>query len=116
MRARRAERDARLRRLGAELGRIVAAQQPELRPIAQLADSLNVRTDGSRITIKIRYDANELLQHVATLIDEDDDDWDDEDDAWDDEDEDEWDDHEDDDRQHGRRHERKRRKRSRDDS
>jgi hypothetical protein len=98
------------------LGRIVAAQQPELRPIAQLADSLKVRTDGSRIAIKIRYDANELLQHVATLIDEDDDDWDDEDDAWDDEDEDEWDDHEDDDRQHGRRHERKRRKRSRDDS
>ncbi len=95
------------------LGRIVAAQQPELGPIAQLADSLKVRTRDSRITLKIRYDAGDLLEHVATLIDEDDDD-----DEWDDEDEDEdqWDDHEDDDREHGRRHDRKKRKRSHDDS
>jgi hypothetical protein len=95
------------------LGRIVAAQQPELGPIAQLADSLKIRTNGSRITVKIRYDANELLEHFATLMDEDDDDdeWDDEDD-----DEDEWDDEEDDDREYGRRHERRRKKRSHDDS
>ncbi len=92
------------------LGRIMAAGQPELGPIREIADSLSIRTRGSRITLKIRYDAGEMLEHVATLIDDND--------VWDDEDEDEWDDHEDgdDDRDHGRRHDRKKKKRYHDDS
>ncbi|TDJ54653.1 MAG: hypothetical protein E2O40_07060 [Planctomycetota bacterium] len=68
------------------LGRIMAAQQPELGPIRELADSLTVRTNDSRITLKIRYDARELMEQITALIDDDDDDewdedWDDDDDA-----------------------------------
>jgi len=93
------------------LGRIMAAGQPELGPIRELADSLSVRTRGSRITLKLRYDVGELMEHVAALINEDDDDWDDhDDDDWDDHDDD-WDDHDDDD---GDRHHRRKKKRSRD--
>jgi len=91
------------------LGRIVAAGRPDLEPIARIADSLSIRTRGSRITLKIRYDAAELMQHITTLMeaDDDDDDWDDDeddDDEWDDEDD------EDDDRTH---HRDRRNKRSR---
>ena len=89
-------------------GQIMAAQQPELGPIAELADSLSVRRKGSRITLKIRYDAGELMERVTALMDDDDDDeWDDDDDddEWDDDDEDDDDDD---------RHRRHRRKRSRD--
>ena len=89
----------------------------ELGPIAELADSLSIRRNGSRITLRIRYDAGELMEHVTALMD--DDEWDDEDD--DDEDDDEWDDYEwddDDDRQSDHRRDRRRserkKKRSRD--
>ena len=82
------------------LGRIMAAQQPELGPIRELADSLSIRIRDSRITLKIRYAARELMEHIAALIDEDDED-----------DEDEWDDHEDGDDD---RHRDRKKKRSRD--
>ena len=84
----------------------MAAQQPDLGPIAELADSLSIRTRGSRITLKIRYDAGELMEQVTALMEDDEDDEDDED-EWDDDDEDEddeWDDR-------GRRDRRKKRSR-----
>ena len=91
------------------LGRIVAAQQRDLRPIAELADSLSIRTNGSRITLTIRYDAGELMEHVTTIMEADEDD----DDGWDGEDDDEWDDEDEDDDRDRRRSNRKK-KRSRD--
>ena len=86
------------------LGRIIATQQPELGPIGELADALSVRTRGSRIILKISYDARELMEQVAAMIDDDDkdddDDWDDDDDDWHDHDDDDHDDDDDDDDRH----------------
>ncbi len=100
------------------LGRIMALQQPELGPIRELADSLSISTRGSRITLKIRFDAGELMEHVTALMEadyDDDDDWDDDDDEWDDDDDDddddEWDDDDDDDDDRHRRHRKKKRSR-----
>ncbi len=81
------------------LGRLMATQNPDLAPIGDLADSLSVRTRDSRITLKLRYDARDLMEKIAELADGDD--WDD--DEWDEDDDDD-----DDDRD--RRHERKKRK------
>ncbi len=79
------------------LGRLMAAQQEELGPLRELADSVKVRTSDSRITLRIRYDAGELLEKVEKMMEMDrhgatsrrhDDDDDDDDDGWDDD----WDD------------------------
>lgn len=92
------------------LGRLMVTQQPHLAPLKDLADSLSIRTRDSRISIRIRYDARELLQEAEQLLQEhgaadrrhDDDDW--HDDRWDDDDDD--DDWDDDDRRHRKRHKR----------
>jgi hypothetical protein len=79
------------------LGRLMAAQQEELGPLRELADSVKVRTSDSRITLRIRYDAGELLEKIEQMMEMDghgastrrhDDDDDDDDDRWDDD----WDD------------------------
>ena len=94
------------------LGRLMVTQQPELAPLLELADSLNIRTRDSRISISIRYDAGELLEKAEQLMrqhggaghrHDHDDDWDDD---WDDNDDDWFDD--DDDRRHRTRHKRSR--------
>lgn len=80
------------------MGRLMAARQPELAPINELAESLTIRTRGSRISIRISYDARELLEKAARMMQghgDDDDGWDDDDD----DDDDEWDE-DDDDRRH----------------
>jgi len=94
------------------LGRLMVTHQPELAPLLELADSLNIRTRDSRISISIRYDAGELLEKAEQLMrqhggaghrHDHDDDWDDD---WDDNDDDWFDD--DDDRRHRTRHKRSR--------
>ena len=84
------------------LGRLMAAGQPDLAPLNELADSLSIRTKDSRISIRIRIDARELLEKAERLMeahggaghrhgdddDWDDDDWSDDDDDWDDDDRD----------------------------
>ncbi len=98
------------------LGRLMATQQEELGPLRELADSVSVRTRDSRISLRIRYDARELMKSIEQMMDMDEhgatsrrhDDDDEDDEGWDDD----WDDDEDspdDDRRH-----RKGRKRSRD--
>jgi len=80
------------------LGRLMAAQRPHLAPLNDLAESLTIRTRASRISIRISYDARELLQKAARMLqehggarhgrDDDWDDWDFDDDDWDDDDDD----------------------------
>lgn len=80
------------------LGRLMATQQPEFAPLLEIVDSLSIRSKGSRISIRIRFDARDLLRKATQLMqdkggarhghDDDWDDWDFDDDDWDDDDDD----------------------------
>ncbi|MHC4446368.1 MAG: hypothetical protein ACYSXF_00995 [Planctomycetota bacterium] len=81
------------------LGRLLGSQEPELEPLRELAQALAVTADGTRISIRLQYDSQQLVEelkavaeHEHDLFDDgdcdDDDDGDNGDDDNDDEDED----------------------------
>lgn len=70
------------------LGRLLGSQDPELKPLLALAGALDVTADGTRVSIRLQYDSQKLVEQLKAAAADDDDDSDEDSDEDSDDDED----------------------------